>query len=290
MSDIKTGLYLYSVRKALVHDFMATLAKVAETGYKNIELFFESPYLARFDVPCTAAEMRAVTGKLGLNIVSSHVVYHPYLNWDEVIAYLKEAGCQAITIPMYLYNLSQTNTRIQEAYVFAKKLNELGEKCAKSGLKFYYHNYYNEFEKYDGKYIYDVLLENTDPAYVSFEFDVYWATRGGVDPVQWMDKIGSRLKILQVQDLDKEAKNLNLVEVDGSFDNAFYPKIHTHHGDYTEIGNGLLDFNAIFSKAKTMDSLQYVMVARLNAAASQSSRAPKRTWKHSTGCFDNKYK
>jgi sugar phosphate isomerase/epimerase len=275
MNDIKIGLYLYSVRKALVHDFMGTLAKVAETGYKNIELFFESPFLARFDVPCPASELLAATKKLGLTIVSSHVVYHPYLNWDEVIAYLKEAGCQAITIPMYLYNLSQTNSKIQEAYAFANKLNALGEKCAKNGLKFYYHNYYNEFEKFDGKYIYDVLLENTNPAYVSFEFDVYWATRGGVDPVVWMGKIGKRLGILQVQDLSKDAKNINLVEVDGAFDNAFYPKIHTHYGDYTEIGNGLLDFPAIFSKAKELGSVQYIMVAQTECGSKKEFQSAK---------------
>lgn len=262
MSNVKAGLYLYSVRKAMVHDYMGTIEKVAGLGYKNIELFFESPHLARFDVPCPASEMRAATERLGLTIVSSHVVYHPYLNWDEVIAWLKEAGSQGITIPMYLYNLNQNRSRLEEAYYFSEKLNELGRKCADAGLSFHYHNYYNEFEQYDGKRIFDVLLEKTDPALVNFEFDVYWATRGGVDPVQWMDKLGSRIKILQVQDLDKEAKNLNLVEVDGAFDNAFYPKIHTHHGDYTEIGNGMINFDAIFSKAKTMDALQYVMVAQ----------------------------
>jgi len=262
MSTLKTGLYLYSVRKAMVHDYMGTIEKVAALGYKNIELFFESPHLARFDVPCPAAELRAFTEKLGLTIVSSHVVYHPYLNWDEVIAYLKEAGCQGITIPMYQYNLNQNRSRPEEAYYFSGKLNELGKKCADNGLAFHYHNYYNEFEQYDGKRIFDILLENTDPALVNFEFDVYWATRGGVDPVQWMEKLGSRIKILQVQDLDKEAKNLNLVEVDGAFDNAFYPKIHTHHGDYTEIGNGMIDFKAVFNQAKTMDALQYVMVAQ----------------------------
>ncbi|MGI6333370.1 MAG: sugar phosphate isomerase/epimerase family protein [Saccharofermentanales bacterium] len=262
MSKLQTGLYLYSVRKAMVHDYMGTIEKVAGLGYKNIELSFESPHLARFDVPCPAAELRAATEKLGLTIVSSHVVYHSYLDWDEVIAYLKEAGCQGITIPMYLYNLSLTRSRSEEAYYFSEILNKLGQKCADNGLTFHYHNFYNEFEQYDGKYIFDILLENTDPDLVNFEFDIYWATRGGVDPVQWMDKLGSRIKIIQVQDLEKDAKNLNLVEVDGSFDNAFYPKIHTHHGDYTEIGNGLIDFERVFAKAKTMESLEYVMVAQ----------------------------
>ncbi len=275
MSEIKKGLYLYSVRKAMVHDYLGTIEKVAELGYKNIELFFESPHLARFDVPCPASELRALTERLGLTIVSSHVVYHQYLDWDEVISYLKEAGCQGITIPMYLYNLNQNRSRVEEAYFFSEKLNELGRKCADNGLTFHYHNYYNEFEQYGGERIFDILLKNTDPELVNFEFDVYWATRGGVDPVEWMNKLGSRIKILQVQDLDKEAKNLNLVEVDGAFDNAFYPKIHTHHGDYTEIGNGLLDFEAIFAKAKTLDALQFVFVAQTECGSKSEFQSAK---------------
>lgn len=275
MNQISVGLQLYSVRKALTNDFSGTLDQVSEIGYKNIELFFEGPHLARFDVPCSSSELLSKTSKLGLHIVSSQVIYHPYLDWDEVINYNVEINSEGITIPMYLYNLNSKNTKSQEAFTFSNVLNKLGKKCKDNGLKLHYHNYYNEFEKFDGKYIYDILLENTDPELVSFELDVYWATRGGVDPVFWMDKVGKRCVNLQVQDLVKDAKNRNLVEVEGAFDNAFYPKIHTHYGDYAEVGNGVLDFNSIFAKAKEMDSIKNIIVNQFESGKKKEFESAK---------------
>ncbi len=42
--------------------------------------------------------------------------------------------------------------------------NKSGELCKKSGMKFGYHNHAFEFsEKLDGKVVYDIMLQNTDP-------------------------------------------------------------------------------------------------------------------------------
>lgn len=262
MSRIDIALQLHSVRKSWLKDPAATLEKAAEIGFRNIELFFESPHLARFDVPFAAAEMRERTRRNGLRIVSSQVVHHPFLDWDEVIRYLAEAGCEGITIPMHLYNLHATRTKPQEAEAFAEELNRLGRKCRESGLTLHYHNYYNEFERFDGRTIYDILLDATDPALVFFELDAYWTTRGGVDPVAWLDRVGTRCRHLQAQDMIRDAKNVNLVEVDGAFDNAFYPKLHTHFGDYTEIGAGVIDYPAILAKAREIGSIGQIIVSQ----------------------------
>lgn len=259
------GLHIYSMHKEMVRDFYGTLEHIAGMGYRAVELYFDSPLLARFDVPAPAAEVHRVARGLGLRILASTVHHHPFLDWDEVIRYNVELGSGGITIPMHLYNLTQGRTKPQEAHPFAKVLDDLGRKCRASGLRLRYHNYYNEFETFDGKRIFDILLEETDPDLVGFEFDPYWAFRGGVDPVAWMGKLGARCEALQLQDLHKEAKNVNLVEVDGAFDNAFYPKIHTHYGDYVEIGTGQLDFPAIVAKAKAMPSVRYLMVNQMES-------------------------
>ncbi len=259
------GLHIYSVHKSMVHDFLGTLERIAGIGYRNVELYFDSPLLARFDEPCPADVLHRTARGLHLRVRSTTVHHHPFLDWDEVIRYNLAIGSGGITIPMHLYNLSQERTKPQEAKAFARTLDDLGRKCRGAGLRLRYHNYYNEFETFDGKRIFDILLEETDPALVGFEFDPYWAVRGGVDPVAWMDKLGARCEALQVQDLHKEAKNVNLVEVDGAFDNAFYPKIHTHYGDYVEVGTGLLDFPAIVAKAKAMPSVEYVMVNQMES-------------------------
>lgn len=265
MDKILIGIQLYSMRKALAKDFFGTLEKIADIGYRHIELYFESPYFARFDVPCPSQELKKKLDSLGLSVINSNVIHHKYLNWDEVIRYNVEIGSEGICIPLYLYNLNQNHTKTEEALSFSEWLNRMGKKCSENGLKLYYHNYFHEFEKYDGKYIFDILLENTDPDYVQFELDPYWITRGGVDPVEWMDKVGTRCGLLQVQDLSPNAKNVNLVQVFSSFDNAFFPKIHTHYGDYTEIGNGVLDYPGIVNKAKELGSVKYLVSSQTEA-------------------------
>ncbi len=261
--NLKTGLQLYTVKKALTNDYFGTLEKVAEIGYENVELYFHSPYLARFDVPCPAKELKAKIQELSLNVISSHVIFHQFLDWDEVIKYNAEIGSGGIVIPMYLYNLNSSRTKPQEAVEFSKWLNQMGQKCKDNGMKLYYHNHWNEFEVFDGKYIFDLLLENTDPELVKFEIDVYWTVRGGIDPVQWMDKVGKRCELIQACDLRAEAENKNLNAVDGAFNNAFFPKMHTHYGDYTEIGNGIMDFPAIIQKTKEIGSIEYVIVSQV---------------------------
>lgn len=275
MNQIKTAIQLYSLKKALTKDFLGTIDKVAEIGYKYVSMYFESPYLARFDVPCESSVLKAKLDSLGLKMINTHVVYHPYLNWDEVIKYNQEIGSGGITIPSYLFNRDINHTKPEEALSLCKWLNEFGKKCNAAGLRLSYHNYFNEFEIFDGKTIYDILLENTDPELVGFELDVYWAWRGGVDPVKALEKVGTRCEFLEVIDLRAEAKNVNLVEVDGAFDNAFFPKLHTHYGDYTEIGTGVLDFPAIFAKAKEIGSVKYAVSAQIEAGVKGEYQSAK---------------
>jgi sugar phosphate isomerase/epimerase len=267
MSQIKSGIQLYSLKKALTKDFLGTIDKVADIGFTNVSMYFESPYLARFDVPCPARVLKDKLDSRGLRMINTHVVYHPFLNWDEVILYNQQIGSGGITIPSYLYNRDINHTKPEEAHALCKWLNEMGKKCNDCGLRLYYHNYFNEFEIFDGKFIYDILLENTDPASLAFELDVYWAWRGGLDPVAALTKVGQRCEILETMDLRADAKNVNLVAVDGAFDNAFFPKLHTHYGDYTEVGTGVLDFPAIFRKAKELGSVQYAVSAQVEAGA-----------------------
>jgi len=50
-------------------------------------------------------------------------------------------------------------------------LNKAAETCKKAGIQLCYHNHDFEFEKEDGKYKYDVLLNDTDKNLVEMEVD-----------------------------------------------------------------------------------------------------------------------
>ncbi len=50
-------------------------------------------------------------------------------------------------------------------------------------MKFLYHNHYHEFQKLQDKYVLYHIMENTDPQYVDFELDTFWAHAAG--RTQW---------------------------------------------------------------------------------------------------------
>jgi sugar phosphate isomerase/epimerase len=95
----------------------------------------------------------------------------------------------------------------------ADQLNAYGEKCVKAGLKgFYIHMHGPEYVRVADSpttHVIDVLLEHTDPRYVFWEMDIYWAyffqgylDGGGalVDPLQWVLKNPKRFPLFHVKD------------------------------------------------------------------------------------------
>ena len=71
------------------------------------------------------------------------------------------------------------------------------------GLTFIYHNHGFEFQPYEDGTLYDYLVKNTDPKYVSFEMDILWAFLPGQNPAQLINKYGNRYKALHLKDLRK---------------------------------------------------------------------------------------
>ena len=53
---------------------------------------------------------------------------------------------------------------------------------------------------------YDLLIEETDPALLGFEFDSYWFTDAGADAKAWMQRLGNRMKLWHVTDRGSRVK------------------------------------------------------------------------------------
>lgn len=252
---IPVGLQLFSVKNALAQDFMGTLKKVADIGYQNIEFAFHNTMAdGRFEVEYTAQELKANMASMGLQVVTSHVAYHPNLDWDAVIRYNAELGSKGVVMPVYFFENKDDALRLSEW------LNESGKKCKTNGIDFYYHNHHHEFQKFGNESVMDILVENTDPEYVQFEFDTFWALRGGADPLAYMDKLGSRCGLIHQKDLSANANPVNLLEkMSGSLTfevvfNSFDKE------DFVEIGTGVMDIPAIINKSEELGSVKYIIV------------------------------
>ena len=117
----------------------------------------------------------------------------------------------------------------------AQRLNKAGKALAAEGIHLLYHNHNCELRHVNAeKRAYDILLEETDPAFVNFEFDSYWFTEGGANALAWMQRLGSRMKLWHINDRG--------TRLSGS---AITPILKT---DSMELGTGNMDLDSLMAQ------------------------------------------
>lgn len=98
---------------------------------------------------------------------------------------------------MYKFDYSS----LDEVKKLSKRLNKAGKALSDEGIGLLYHNHNCELQRVTSeKTAYDIIIEETDPAYVNFEFDSYWMTDGGANVPALMEKLGSRMKLWHIND------------------------------------------------------------------------------------------
>jgi len=83
----------------------------------------------------------------------------------------------------------------------ADTFNRYGASLGKHGVRFFYHNHNVEFRPIDGTTPYEILLNGTDPALVSFELDAGWVAAAGHDPVAILKRHKGRFRLMHVKDI-----------------------------------------------------------------------------------------
>ena len=95
------------------------------------------------------------------------------------------------------------NFTIDDAKKAVEVFNAAGTILKENGITFCYHPHGFEFRPYENGTLLDYIFQNTNPENVSFEMDVLWVLHGGGNPVQLLEKYGSRWKLMHVKDLKK---------------------------------------------------------------------------------------
>jgi sugar phosphate isomerase/epimerase len=219
------GLQLYTLRNELQKDVPGTIKKVAEIGYREVEVY---DFYGR-----TAAEFGKILNGNGLAAPSGHyTVKHIKGNWEKSIAEAKELGLK------YMVNaiLEPDERKSFDDYKkLAELFNKAGEQTQKAGIQFCYHNHNFEFKKYGDITAYDYLLKALDAKLVKFEMDCFWVTHAGQDPVAYFKKHPGRFPLLHIKDL--KAGNPPTQELD------------PRKGLFAEVGHGTIDWKRIFAAA-----------------------------------------
>ena len=188
-----------------------TLQRIKAAGYDGLELnrFMIHPSSLMIRLMTRAAGMptgkggnlnwKSLLQESGLSVISLHADLGSLEREADAVAQeAKDLGTDTVVITgMYRFDYSDEKT-VRD---LAQRLNRAGEKLRGACLSLLYHNHNVELlQVKPGLRAYDILLSDTDPEKVNFEFDSYWFADGGASAGDWMRKIGKRMKLWHVTD------------------------------------------------------------------------------------------
>jgi len=199
------GLQLYSIRDEMNKDPLGSLKQVASMGYVYLE---HASYSDRKFYGFTAPEFKKILDDLGLKMVSGHTVFG--LNhWDdskkdftdawkytlEDAAVLKQ---QYVISPWMDEKMRDSSDNLNK---YLEIFNKCGELCIQSGMKFGYHNHDFEFsQKFDGKKVFDIMMDKIDPKLVVIQLDIGNMYNAGAVALDVVKQYPGRFENIHVKD------------------------------------------------------------------------------------------
>ena len=217
--DVFIGLQLWSVKDDMKKDPKATVAKVGEMGYKFVEaagyadgkFYGMSP--AEFKKLCEDSGLQFLGSHTGQNLPSKENWDKTMAWWDAAIDAHSAAGVKWIVQPW----MSQEGYKSLDGLKkYVEYFNAVGEKCNAKGIVFGYHNHDKEFTtEFDGKPLYDHMVELSDPDKMMFQLDLFWIDRGGKDALKYFEKYPGRFMLWHIKDKKElgESGTMNFNEI-----------------------------------------------------------------------------
>jgi sugar phosphate isomerase/epimerase len=239
----RIAIQLFTLRGLLEKDLEGTLAFLAKTGYRQVEiagLFGRTPQ-----------QFRQVLDANGLRAIGGHQLQGPALGNREVEDVLDEAqaldqryvGTAAISIPYGIVS-GKGEPQIADRYrQLAELANAWGTAAAARQMRVYLHMHYWDFwrDLGTGESFAQIMFGRTDPRLVWFEPDLFWIVFGGIDPLPWIRRYQDRFMGFHVKDGNPDPSG-------GYFDPGF-----------TDLGRGSINFRRLFEPLKNRRSHYYIL-------------------------------
>lgn len=226
MTQPKVALQMYTVRDEAANDFKGAYRRIAEMGYQGVQ---PAGY---GNLP--AEEFRTMIDELGVEVVGPHLNLTALENdLESEIEYCKKIGTTDLVIPAIP---NERRASLEAWKENARSFNAIGERCRKAGMRLIYHNHDFEFKEFGGKLAIDLLLEETDPAHLLWEPDVYWIRHAGYDPAEYIRKYSGRCPLIHLKDMTRGEP-------------------HT----FAEVGTGVIDFKPIFEASEAGGAEWYIV-------------------------------
>ena len=207
---MQIGAQFYTVRNQCqtLDDFALTLRRVADIGYKTVQISGTCPYEAEW-----LKEQLAIND---LRCVLTHIPV-PKLTGetDKVIADHHAFGCENIGLGWWAFNETDTYEK------FMSTFPQVAEAIRKGGRYFMYHNHDQEFKRIGGKLILEKLAEEIPAEMMGFTLDTFWVQAGGGDPAQWIANLAGCVPVIHLKDFAYGRKMAVVGEGNINFDRVF---------------------------------------------------------------------
>ena len=187
------GVQAYTYRNSFPSGAAAVLDSVKALGITEME----GPNPKNI----SPEEFKKMLDERGISMPSIGIDYGAIVKDPEAaIKLAKTFGSKYIMVAWIPHGKSFT---FDDAKKTIDDFNRVGKILYENGITFCYHDHGYEFGAYEDGTLFDYIVKNTDPKYVSFEMDIMWTFHGGGDPAGLLNKYKGRWKLAHLKDIRK---------------------------------------------------------------------------------------
>ncbi len=224
--NLLLGFQSWTIKEALVKDFASTLRMMSSLGYQSVEMCSPPGYAKYGFGPLQsmkAPEMKRIMKSSGISCISCHYGFSELKeNVQERMDFASELGLTQMVVASFGLPAKATIDDWKKA---CDEMNQLANQTKSHGLQLCYHNHNMEFEKLEGELIYDVLLNQLDPALIKMQFQL-WVIIAGYKAADYFRKYPGRFISAHLSDWSGVAE------------------------EQVAIGKGKVDWNDFFEASK----------------------------------------
>jgi sugar phosphate isomerase/epimerase len=235
------ALQLYTIRDAMAVDVPGSLKKVADIGFKYLEL---AGYSNRKFYGMEPTDFKKLVNDLGMKIISSHTnVEAEGITTDNAKIMVEDHAKLGVKYCIQPWVVPEART-VDSYKKMVQDWNTVGKIMKEQGIQFGYHNHNFEFDNLNGVVpFYDIIMTDLDKEIV-IELDLFWATKAGQNPIDIFNKYPGRFHLFHMKDM--YTKEAPYYTTDGE-------------DDFAPVGEGLINFKEILA-AKDIAGLKYMVV------------------------------
>ena len=219
------GVQLYTVRKEAANDLPGVLRALRKIGFTQIEL-----HPLAFTQP--AATLRQIVANAGLTAPATHM---SAADLDTRLDYARQLGVNYIVTMLP----NPRPVSLDDYRAVATRFNQWGTTLHDQGMQLAFLCHGHEFLPQDNSSGFDQLMQNTDPALVKLEVDIYWLVQAGIDPAALLHKYQDRVRLLHLKDRIAGAPT------------SYANDATAEH--FTELGKGSIPWPALLKQAREQD-------------------------------------